>query len=246
MSAPDLSGITGNYFVAVQKGFSDSLNGSILNNSTTITLNSVAGFSNGQSVFLWIDPGASTAELVYGIVATATNQLTSCVRGVLGSAAAHSNGATVSQYVSSADIMSMRKGILVEHNQDGTHNTSFVVTPSATQTLTNKKIQKRVGSVTSGATITPTSDTVDEYNVTALAVGATIAAPSGTPADGQILVLRIKDNGTSRTLSFNAIYRFSSDLPAPSATTVNKTMYLGFIYNAADGKWDNVSQLNNF
>lgn len=121
MSAPDLSGVTDNYFPAVQRGFSDSLDGSITAGSTSLLLHSVSGYTNGDSVFLWIDPNNSNAELVFGIVNTGTIALTSLVRGVIGVASAHSSGATVAQYVSSADHMSLRKGLLVEHNQDGTH-----------------------------------------------------------------------------------------------------------------------------
>jgi len=59
----------------------------------------------------------------------------------------------------------------------------------------------RIQTVASAATIKPTGDTADEYTVTALAVPATIAAPSGTPTDGQRLILRFKDNGTGRALT---------------------------------------------
>lgn len=121
-----------------------------------------------------------------------------------------------------------------------------VVTADGTQTLSNKRITKRVNTITSSATPTPAGDTTDEFTVTALAAGATFAAPTGTPTDGQSLIIRIKDNGSAQTLAWNGIYRFSSDLAAPSTTVISKTFYLGFIYNAADSKWDNVSQINNF
>ena len=117
---------------------------------------------------------------------------------------------------------------------------------TATQTLTSKRITARIGTETSSATSTPTADTVDQWNVTALAVADTFAAPTGTPTDGQNLVIRIKDNGTARALSWNAIYRASSDLALPSTTILSKTLYLGFKYNAADSKWDLLALLNNF
>lgn len=104
--------------------------------------------------------------------------------------------------------------------------------------MTNKRITTRVGTETSSATSTPTADTVDQWNVTALAVNDTFAAPTGTPTDGQTLLIRIKDNGTARTLGWNAIYRASSDLPLPTSTIANKTIYIGFRYNAAATKWD--------
>lgn len=151
MSAPDLSGIAGNFFTAAQRGYSNSLNGSITNVATTITMNSLSGFTTGDSVFLWIEPSSSNAELVYGIVNTSTNQLTSCVRGIIGSAAGHANGATVSQYVSSADHQAMRKGILVQHNQDGTHKA--ITAPSVT---TTGAVTAGNGLVMSGGSFAPT------------------------------------------------------------------------------------------
>ena len=51
----------------------------------------------------------------------------------------------------------------------------------------------------SNTSITPTI-TTSQYNVTALAVNATILAPAAG-VDGQKLLIRIKDNGTSRTLT---------------------------------------------
>ena len=63
----------------------------------------------------------------------------------------------------------------------------------------------RVTSVASAAPPTPNADTTDQYNLTAQAEAAAFAVPSGTPSDGQKLIIRIKDNGTARGVSFNAI-----------------------------------------
>lgn len=119
-------------------------------------------------------------------------------------------------------------------------NTSDATKNSATATLTNKRITARIGTEASSATSTPTADSVDQWNVTALAAADAFAAPSGTPTDGQKLVIRIKDNGTARALTWNAIYR-ALGTTLPTTTVVSKTLYLGFIYNAADTKWDCVA-----
>lgn len=117
---------------------------------------------------------------------------------------------------------------------------------STAQTFTNKRITPRIQSEASSATPTPNGDSYDQYCLTALAAGATFAAPSGTPTNGQKLIIRIKDDGTARSLAWNAIYRESSDLALPTTTVISKTMYLGFIYNSADSKWDLVALLDNF
>lgn len=115
--------------------------------------------------------------------------------------------------------------------------TGAVVGTTNTQTLTNKRLTPRAPGTTSAGTITPTSDASDMYRVTALATNATIGAPTGTPTDGQKLLLRIKDDGTARTLSWNAIYR-PIGVTLPSTTTAGKTLYVGLIFNSADTKWD--------
>lgn len=98
-------------------------------------------------------------------------------------------------------------------------------------------IQTRTVTVSTGATITPTSDTADVYEVTTLDTASTIAAPSGTPQNNQRLLLKIRDNGTARALTWNSIYR-AVEVTLPATTTVNKTLYVGCIYNSVDSKWD--------
>lgn len=118
-----------------------------------------------------------------------------------------------------------------------------IVGTSDTQTLTNKRVTQRVNSITDAATITPTGDSSDQYNVTALAQPATIAAPSGTPTSGQKLILRIKDNGTGRALTWttsSGAYR-AIGVTLPTTTTANKTSYIGCIYNSDATFWDVVA-----
>lgn len=116
-------------------------------------------------------------------------------------------------------------------------DSATVVGLTDSQTLTNKRITKRVGTTASSSTPTPDADSHDVYTVTALATGATFGAPTGTPTNGQSLILRILDNGTARSLAFNAIYR-EVGVTLPTTTTISKTMYVGCIYNSADTKWD--------
>lgn len=120
------------------------------------------------------------------------------------------------------------------------------VTLTGTQTLTNKRITQRIGSTASSSTPTPDADAHDWYLVTALAANATFGAPTGTPTDGQQLTIRIKDNGTARTLAWNAAYRASTDFALPTTTVISKTIYLTVAWNAADSKWDTVGLTQGF
>jgi hypothetical protein len=108
------------------------------------------------------------------------------------------------------------------------------------------RVNPRTNTTASTASLTINSDTTDVYTVTALAANLTINSPSGTPVNGQRLMLRLKDNGTSRTLTFNAIFRASGTLALPTATTTSKTQYNLFVWNSTDSKWDFLSWLDNF
>ncbi len=97
----------------------------------------------------------------------------------------------------------------------------------------------RVTSVTSTATLTVDSSTTDQAVITAQSGALTINAPTGSPADGQKLIIRIKAVGTS-VITWNVIFRqIGTTLPTP--TTANKSIYVGLIYNSLDAKWDAVA-----
>jgi len=108
---------------------------------------------------------------------------------------------------------------------------------SLTKVPTNL-VQQRTNTIASAATVTPSANLSDVYEVTALAEACTIAAPSGTPQPNQKLLIKLHDNGTAQTLTWNAIYRPFGTITLPTVTTVNKTYYIGCIYNTADTKWD--------
>lgn len=96
-------------------------------------------------------------------------------------------------------------------------------------------------SIASAATITPDS-TDSQYNITALATDATLAAPAAGK-DGQQLRIRIKDNGTARAITWTTSsggYR-AIGTTLFTSTVAGKTIYVGCIYNAADSFWDVVS-----
>ena len=96
-----------------------------------------------------------------------------------------------------------------------------------------------IGTITSASTITPTVSS-GQYNVTALAAAATIAIPTGTVVDGQRLMIRIKDNGTARALTWTTTsggYR-AQGVTLPTTTVISTPLYVGCVYNAQDTYWD--------
>lgn len=93
-----------------------------------------------------------------------------------------------------------------------------------------------VQSITSASTVTPTfSD--DQVEVTALAANLTLANPTGTAIPALGIVIRIKDNGTPRTITYGSQYR-ALGVTLPTTTISSKTLYLGMVWNSADSKWD--------
>ena len=145
------------------------------------------------------------------------------------------NGSTGIIVLSTADIADSADKRYVTDAQETKIDNSATVT--GTETLTNKRLTARVQSVTSSATVTPDSDTDDLVIITAQAASLIIANPTGTPTEGQALLIRIKDNGTARAVSFGSEYR-AIGITLPTTTVLSKTMYLGCVRNVADTKWD--------
>lgn len=117
------------------------------------------------------------------------------------------------------------------------------ITASSTSTLTNKRIEPRIVTAASYTTDTGSSlsvATADQFQVTAQAGALLFNEPGGTPVAGQKLIIRIKDDGTARALTWNAVFR-AMGTALPSTTVLSKTLYLGFIYNFTDTKWDLVA-----
>ena len=96
-----------------------------------------------------------------------------------------------------------------------------------------------IQSVTSASTVTPTFSN-DMVRITAQAAALTLANPTGTAIPGLGLVVRIKDDGTQRAISYGSQYR-AIGVTLPTTTVAGKTLYLAMIYNDTDTKWDVVA-----
>ena len=119
-----------------------------------------------------------------------------------------------------------------------------VVGTTDTQTLTNKRVNPRavVAGATSG-TLTPNGDTTDVFNAFGLTGAITVATPSGTPVDGQRLMLRFEDNGTGRGITWttsSGAFR-AVGITLPTTTVASKVTYVGCVYNSTDVFWDAIA-----
>jgi hypothetical protein len=96
----------------------------------------------------------------------------------------------------------------------------------------------RVGTSTSAATLVPVA-TNDMTTRTTQTVTLAVSAPTGTAVNGFGHVVRIKATAAI-AVSWNAAYR-AVGITLPTSIALNKTIYVGMIYNSADSVWDCVS-----
>lgn len=134
---------------------------------------------------------------------------------------------------------------------NGTSAVTTVTAPSGTivgttdtQTLTNKRITPRVvaASGTSGS-LTIAGDTTDVYKAEGLTGAITLLQPSGTPVDGQKLMIRLEDNGTGRGITWTTsagAFR-AVGITLITTTVASKVSYVGCVYNSTDSFWDAVA-----
>ena len=117
-----------------------------------------------------------------------------------------------------------------------------VVTVDSTQSLSNKRLAPRVTTITSSATPTVNTDNCDAVTITALttAITSMTSGLSGTPVNFQKLMIRIKDDGTARSITWGASF-VSRGVTLPTSTVISKLLTVGLVYNSVTSTWDCVA-----
>ncbi len=110
---------------------------------------------------------------------------------------------------------------------------------SSTNTLSNKRLTRRVVTVTQSATPTINTDNTDVAYITGLAQAVTSFTTnlSGTPVNGDTLIIDITDDGTARALTFGASFEASGTVPLPTTTVISTKLTMAFRWNIATSKW---------
>jgi hypothetical protein len=94
---------------------------------------------------------------------------------------------------------------------------------------------------TTGSSATPAInvDTTDIFTITALAANVTsmTSGLSGTPVNGQKLIVRFLDNGTARTIAWGASF-VARGTYLPITTAISKYLYVGLVWNSTTSTWD--------
>jgi hypothetical protein len=123
-------------------------------------------------------------------------------------------------------------------NTDKVEKTSADITGG---TISGTRINPRaVAAGSTSGTLTPNGDTTDVFNAFGLTGAITVDTPSGTPVDGQRLMLRFEDNGTGRGITWtgtSGAYR-AVGVTLPTTTIASKITYVGCVYNSTDVFWD--------
>lgn len=228
-----------------------------LTNATGLPISSgVSGLGTGVATALAVNTGSAGAVVLFdgalgtpssGTVTNLTGTASININGTVGATTPASGAFTT---LSASSTLTASTTIELGHATDTTLSRSSagvlavegVVIPSisSTNTLTNKRITKRVQAVASSATVTGSLDNDDMVTITAQAEALTLANPSGTGTQGQPLVYRIKDNGTARAISYGANFR-AIGVTLPTTTVISKTIYLGGFWNSTDTKLDIVA-----
>jgi len=114
---------------------------------------------------------------------------------------------------------------------------ALTVSTTGTQTVTNKRVTRRVVSTTQSATPTINTDNTDVATITGLAQAITSFTTnlSGTPNSCDFLEIQITDNGTARAITWGA--SFAATTVALPTTTVISTK-LRVIFEWGGSTWD--------
>lgn len=115
-----------------------------------------------------------------------------------------------------------------------------IVCLATTQTLTNKRVTKRVVAVTSNATPTYNTNNGDIFAITALAANISNLSTniSGTPVNGDMIMWQFTDNGTARTIVWGASYGSTEAFGLPGSTVISTLLRVLLQYNGANSLWE--------
>lgn len=136
------------HFSTANEGFSTTTSGPITAGATTVPLTATTGMTNGTIFVGIIEPSGTKEQVFTGTVNTGSSSITGVV-WTKGTNVDHAAGVTIVDYVTGTDHNMMTKGILVQHNQDGTHSSITATTATIASGLT----------VTAGTVSLPTAST---------------------------------------------------------------------------------------
>jgi hypothetical protein len=264
MAAPKLKYSIGN-------AASTTLSVASANSDTSMTITSDTNFAakSGEGMVL-IDESQATEEIAYSTGKTGAVLATPLANRGLegGSAQGHAINATVKGILTAGmwnDLIDSLSNVL--NATTGAVDTTKVVDLTTAQTLTNKRLtspkinenvavtatatelnlltgvtslKTKVVTTTDDATAVIDVDVTDQYQLTAVA-NDTVFTVTGTPVAGQKLIVRLKDAGVAKNLTWTGFT--ARGATPPTVTVAGKTHYVGAIYNATASTFDCVAAI---
>lgn len=131
--------------------------------------------------------------------------------------------------------------LAVSHTDTGALNATAITQVSTSLANSSLRLKPRISVATTTATLTANIGSFNVYELNAQATALTIANPSGTPNDGDVLIIRLKDNGTSQAVSFGTNWADISGVGLLTATVAGKWHVIGSMWNAGASKWHVIS-----
>lgn len=209
----DVSGIS-KHFPSAENGFTTTTSGSVSSGAATVGLNSVAGYTDGETVVFVIDPtNAAKKQTFTGVMDTSGVQVTGVV-WTAGTNVAHDSGATVVDYATATHISMMTKGLLRDHNQSGYH-----------KTLNDDSGNEWIKQVS-------TASAVNELSVANAATGNSpiLSATGGDTNVG----LTLTPKGTGNISMTSRADGWVTGLTAPNTVTANGNRSYDMVFNTLD------------
>lgn len=107
------------------------------------------------------------------------------------------------------------------------------------ETLTNKRITKRVVTTTASATPTINTNNGDVFSITGQNANITSFTTnlSGSPNHGDMICIEITDNGTARTITWGASFAAAGTLALPTTTVISTLLRTLFMWDSTTSKW---------
>ena len=214
---------------------------------------------SASSAGVWIDGNSLVSSLkLFGgnIIATMTGEsdVSVAYAGSVVWMRARRTGRTIRYYYRSGDTDSWTlhstftkdMGFDVKCSFDNM-NTGYVLYAWLHDNQMSQRIraaQDKVIPLTDGATINIDLRQGNVFEVVLGGCNRTLAAPTANQEPrGTKFILRVRQDATgSRTLTWDAAYRFPGGTSPTLTTTAAKTDYFGFIYNERDSKYDCIAQ----
>lgn len=233
--------------------------------SQTLQLDNIAGWTEETAVHFSTYREDAEEEVIEGtqtdwkaIANTSNNTLTQLTRVAGAADTGNLIGDIVEMMPTASWAADLADALLTIHETDGTLKDKVVglakinggstAGPIVTDASGNvsvgtgdQRAVPRATSTASTATLTPNIDSYNIYTVTAQATSMALANPTGTPNDGDVLLIRLLATGATRALTIGNQYNNNSGLGTPTTITTDKWLTLGIAYNTTPGHWQIIS-----